>query len=297
MTHTMPEQLLTGQGVVITGAGRGLGRAFALAVAREGAGVVVNDVDVEEAEKVVAEIEAAGGRAVASGASVADWDQAGGLIETCVREFGAIDGLVNNAVAYMHYGPPWEVGGDAIRTMVEVAVMGTLFCGTHAMREMVPRGKGNIVNVTSRTHIGVGGMSTYVATKGAVASATYAWALDLLEKGIRVNGLAPGAWTRGHELAGAHADFAKRNQRPPELVAPALVYLLSHLSRPLTGQIVAMLGGRLGLMAHPRMFDEFDDREQWTAREVAEVMERHCAGLLQPVGVEGVGPEDWARFL
>src|SRR5690348_9766398 len=96
--------LLEARGVVITGAGRGLGRAFALAAAREGAGVIVNDIDVEVARAVAAEIEREGGRAIGCGGSVASWREAEALIERCVEAFGAIDGLVNNAVAYTHHG-------------------------------------------------------------------------------------------------------------------------------------------------------------------------------------------------
>ena len=289
----MTERLLEGRGVVITGAGRGLGRAFAHAVAREGAGVVVNDVDLDEAEKVVAEIEAEGGSAVASGASVADWDATEDMVETCVREFGELDGLVNNAVAYGHFGDPWDETEELLRRQVEVSVLGTLFCGTHAMRRMVARKRGVIVNVTSRTHIGVGGLGTYVTTKGAVASATYAWAIDLLRHGIRVNALAPGAATRAHELAGAVANFAAPFKKPPEIVAPAAVYLLSDLSRPLTGQVVVLMGGRLGLMAHPRLLDQVEEREEWSAQAIAEAIERDYGELLQPVGVEQLGPDDW----
>jgi NAD(P)-dependent dehydrogenase (short-subunit alcohol dehydrogenase family) len=284
--------LLEGRGVVVTGAGRGLGRAFALAAARAGAGVVVNDVDLPEAGEVVREIEAADGRAVASGASVADWSSAEELVETCVRAFGSIDGLVNNAVAYGHFGVPWEETEELIRRQVEVAVLGTLFCGTHAMRRMRAQGGGSIVNVTSRTHIGIPGMSTYVTTKGAVASATYAWALDLLEEGIRVNALAPAALTRGHKLAG-EGSFAAPFKKSPDLVAPAVVYLLSDLSRPLTGQVVLSMGGRVGLMAHPKAFELSDEHDEWTAESVAREIESRYDDLLQPVGVEQVGRDRW----
>jgi NAD(P)-dependent dehydrogenase (short-subunit alcohol dehydrogenase family) len=81
---------------------------------------------------------------------VANWDAAGELIELCVTEFGAIDGLVNNAVAYSFFGLPWEEEPDQVRAAVETNVMGTLFCGIHAMRAMVPRRSGSIVNLSSR---------------------------------------------------------------------------------------------------------------------------------------------------
>jgi NAD(P)-dependent dehydrogenase (short-subunit alcohol dehydrogenase family) len=281
--------LLDDRGVVITGAGRGLGRSFALAAARAGAGVVVNDIEIDEARRVVAEIEADGGRAIADGSSVADWDQAGALIDACVSEFGAIDGLVNNAIAYSYFGPPWDENGDQIRREVEVAVLGTLYCGVHAMRHMKARRTGSIVNLTSRSMMGVVGMSTYVTVKGATASATFAWALELMEHGVRVNALAPSAHTRAHELAagaGTYRPSQAAVAKSPDVVAPVVVYLLSDLSAGVTGQIVAMLGGKLGLLRHPRMHEHIEERESWTPEKIAEVVEHVYGDDLQPIGFE-----------
>ena len=281
--------LLADRAVVITGAGRGLGRAFARAAARAGAAVVVNDIDIGEARNVVAEIEAEGGTALASGASVADWDQAGELIAGCVGAFGRIDGLVNNAVAYAYWGPPWDEDGDQIRREVEVAVLGTLFCGVHAMRHMKPQGSGSIVNLTSRSALGVTGHSTYVTVKGATLSATLGWALELLPYGVRVNALAPGAHTRAHDLAAAAGTYRPSqavNAVSPDVVAPVIVYLLSDLSARVTGQVVAMLGPRLGLIRHPRMLEHMEERERWTPEEIADTVERVFGADLQPVGHE-----------
>jgi NAD(P)-dependent dehydrogenase (short-subunit alcohol dehydrogenase family) len=282
-------QPLADRAVVITGAGRGLGRAFARAAARAGAAVVVNDIDVEEARNVVAEIEADGGTAIADGSSVADWEQAGSLIGECVGRFGRIDGLVNNAVAYAYLGPPWEETGEQIRKEVEVAVLGTLFCGVHAMRHMKDQGSGSIVNLTSRSALGVTGHSTYVTVKGAALSATFAWALELLPFGVRVNALAPGAHTRAHELAAAAGTYRASqaaNAVSPDVVAPVIVYLLSDLSARVTGQVVAMLGARLGLIRHPRMVEHMEERERWTPEAIAEAIERVFGAELQPVGHE-----------
>jgi hypothetical protein len=143
--------------------------------------------------------------------------------------------------------------------------------------------------VTSRSALGVTGHATYVTVKGAVASTTYAWALELMPYGVRVNALAPAAHTRGHELAAAAGTYKRTQQAnavSPDVVAPAAVYLLSDLSRHLTGQVLAMLGPRLGLIRHPRLLDHLEEREQWTPEEIAEVVEEVFGDDLQPVGHE-----------
>jgi NAD(P)-dependent dehydrogenase (short-subunit alcohol dehydrogenase family) len=281
--------LLTDRAVVITGAGRGLGRSFALAAARAGAAVVVNDIDIDEADRVVAEIAADGGTAISSGASVASWEQSRELIESCVNEFGRIDGLVNNAIAYTHFGPPWEENGEQMRHAVEVGVLGTLYCGVHAMPHMRQQRRGSIVNLTSRSAFGVTGQSTYSTIKGAAMSTTFAWALELLPYGVRVNALSPGAFTRAHEMAEAAGTYKPTNRAnavSPDVVAPSIVYLLSDLSSRITGQIVAMLGPRLGLTRHPRVVEHLEERESWTPEEIAEVIEIVYGSELQPIGVE-----------
>ena len=285
--------LLDGKSVVVTGAARGLGRAFASAAAAAGANVVVNDIDLGDAEEVAAQIELDGGRAVASGHSVADWTAAGDLVSTCISEFGGIDGLVNNAVSYAHFGPPWEEDGDKIRSQVEVNLMGALYCGTHAMRWMRRRGTGSIVNLTSRTMMGVEGMSTYTATKGALASVTFSWALEMMREGVRVNAFAPAASTRGHQLAGQLGSFAAATT-PPELCAPGVIYLLSELSAGVTGQILMLLGNQLGLIRHPRADPHIESREAWSARDIAEVIDAVYRRDLEPVGVLAQGGYEWS---
>ena len=285
--------LLDGQAVVITGSGRGLGRAYALAVAREGAGVVVNDIDLEEAEQVVAEIEIEGGRAIASAASVADWDSCGEMIETCVREFGRIDGLVNNAVAYSYYGFPWDEHGDTIKTQIDVNVTGALYCAAHALRHLVAQRSGSLINISSRGVMGQSGMAVYSASKGALATATYSQAMDAMAYNVRVNAICPAAFTRGHTLSGDHGAYARSIAGSPDLVAPAVVYLLSSLSEGVTGQLIVMLGNKLSLMRRPETLSRIEEREQWTPEEIAEVLEREFRSDFQPVGVTAEGPYEW----
>jgi NAD(P)-dependent dehydrogenase (short-subunit alcohol dehydrogenase family) len=140
--------VLDGKAVIVTGAGRGLGRAFALDAGAQGASVVVNDIDADAAEKVAAEIAESGGQAVASVGSVADWERAAELVATCLEEYGAVDGLVNNA-GVLNLAPPWAETEESIRRVVEVNLLGALFVGSHAVRAMIDQGSGSIVNITS----------------------------------------------------------------------------------------------------------------------------------------------------
>ncbi|GAB3483554.1 SDR family NAD(P)-dependent oxidoreductase [Amycolatopsis cihanbeyliensis] len=144
--------LLDGKAVLITGAGRGLGRAYALHAAA-GAAVLVNDVREDLAEEVAGQIREAGGRAVGEGGSVADPERATPLVEKCVARFGALDGLVNNA-AVGHHLPPWQDDPARIRILIEVNVLGSMYCGTAAARVMHARGSGVIVNVGSGSMLG-----------------------------------------------------------------------------------------------------------------------------------------------
>lgn len=282
--------LLEGRGVVITGSGRGLGRSFAMAAAREGAGVVVNDVDTDVAEGVAEEIRAAGGQAVACVGSVTEWDAAGELMACCVRSFGSLDGLVNNAVAYS-FGHPWEEEPGQIRRQVEVNILGSLHCGAHAMRQMKDQRRGSIVNLTSDVLMGKAGMSTYGAAKGALASATFGWALEMMPHNVRVNALAPGAMTRAAELAGKFGRPDKKDDPPPEVVAPAITFLLSDLSAGITGQLVMLMGRRLGLISHPTLIDPALESDDWSAEAIAEAYERVFREKLQPVGRGAAGYE------
>ena len=258
-----------------------------MGAAREGAAVVVNDIDLEEAEKVAAEIAAEGGRAVTSGASVADWDSAGELVQGCVDEFGSLDGFVNNAVRYTFFGPFWEEDGESIRSSVEVNVMGALFCGAHALRQMVKQGSGSLVNVSSRLMMGMPGMGAYCSAKGALASVTYSQAMDAMPHNVRVNAFGPAGQTRGHEMGAKYAGFAKSVAESPDLCAAGIVFLLSDLSEGITGQVVVQLGRKLGLMRRPEMLEKVFEQDEWTAQEIAEKFDIEFPDLLQPIGITG----------
>jgi NAD(P)-dependent dehydrogenase (short-subunit alcohol dehydrogenase family) len=289
----MGRDLLQGRAVVVTGAGRGLGRAYALDAAGAGAAVLVNDVDADRASAVADEIADRGGRAIATDHDIADAAQAFGLIATCAEAFGRIDGLVNNAGLY-HEAPLWAEEPDRVRRAVEVNVLGTTYCTIAAARAM--RRGGAIVNASSGGLYGFPTTATYGTTKGAVTALTFAAALDLEERGIRVNAISPKALTRltanalgrhSAPLGGDEAPLADIERRLPERIAPLVTYLLSDDSDGITGQFLRFDGERLaivpttGFADHPSVF-----REDWDPAAVAAAFAGPLRDALQPYGVE-----------
>ncbi len=276
--------LLKGKAVVITGAGRGLGEAYAMHAARAGACVVVNDVEGELAEAVADRITAAGGRAVASSQSVRDPDQASAIVERCLAQFGRVDGLVNNAGLH-HEALPWAEDADVVRELIEVNVLGVLYCGMAAARVMRRQRCGSIVNIASSSVSGQRRSGTYAASKGAVASLTYSWALDLEGLGVRVNGVCPLAWTRMVE-ASAGARLRCTPQRSPDRVAPLITYLLSDRSVGITGQLIGFTGNQLHIVRQPGIKEPVLHGESWGTDDVAAAFEGVLGDYLEPFGLE-----------
>jgi NAD(P)-dependent dehydrogenase (short-subunit alcohol dehydrogenase family) len=278
--------VLSGRTVIVTGAGRGLGRAYALEIAAEGGTVVVNDVDGAAVMSVVQEIHECGGTALAVPGSVSNWTDAEHLVKTAVSSFGQIDGLVNNAgVVWM--GSSHEQVEESIRSIVEVNLLGSLFVGAHVIRQMVHQGSGGaIVNVTSSTQMGIPGLAAYGATKGAVASLTYSWALELAEHGIRVNAFAPSALTGmldPSKMPSGHLGM-------PEDNAPVVVYLVSELSAGVTGQVVQWRHETLCVVGHPALTPYCAPHSVYPGRFDATAISLQFGpvleGNLQPVGWE-----------
>jgi NAD(P)-dependent dehydrogenase (short-subunit alcohol dehydrogenase family) len=281
--------VLDGEAVVITGAGRGLGAAYARACAAAGAAVVVNDIDPATAGSTVAQIRAAGGRAVAEPRDITRESEARALIDRCICEFGFISGLVNNA-AVMLPDRLETADAAALRAMFEVNVIGAFNCARAAVGPMVARGGGSIVNVTSGAQTGQDALSGYGASKGAVASFTYGWAGELAAKGVRVNAISPmaeGAMTADMEAYLKRQGLPMTHWRlpPPEVNAPVVVYLLSSRSKGVTGQLVRIVGSKLSLMSHPAVRTPILEHEAWTAELIAEAFETTLAANQLPTDV------------
>jgi NAD(P)-dependent dehydrogenase (short-subunit alcohol dehydrogenase family) len=267
---------LDGKAVIVTGAGKGLGRAYARAIGAEGGMVVVNDINAESAEATTTEIAAAGGMAVACVADVARMADAGRLIDSCLSAFGRIDVLLNNA------GLPWgtpilEETEEGYRHFLDVNVSGTFNTVHQALPHLVAQRSGSIVNVTSGAHHGFYGMAVYSLTKGAVASFTYALAFELAEYNIRVNAIEP----RGLDTP--------RNATHPvphaDVVAPLAVFLCSDASARVTGQVIRLDNQDLSLVTHPQVGKTVVLPTGWTFDAIREHWDRTLGRELEPVGL------------
>lgn len=223
-----------GKVAIVTGAGGGLGRSHALQLAERGALVVVNDLggavdgsggSSEAAEKVVAEIEAAGGKAIANGSSVSDRAGAEKLIQDAIDAFGRVDILINNA-GILRDRTFKKMTLDDFHLVVDVHLMGTVYCTHFAWEKMLAQGYGRIVNTTSSSGLfGNFGQANYGAAKMGVVGLMNVLKLEGQKSNVHVNTIAPTAGTRMTENIG----FPKEafDALTPELVSPAVLYLAS----------------------------------------------------------------------
>lgn len=256
MTEAGPTALrFAGRVAVVTGAGRGIGRAHALLLAARGASVVVNDLggsmegvgtDTGPASAVVAEILTAGGTAIADDSDVSSHDGGRAVIERAVEEFGRIDVLVNNAGIMRWAGMP-EVDAANLEAHLAVHVGGSFHTVRAAWPHMAEQGYGRIVMTTSSGVFGLPANTSYAAAKGAVIGLTRSLATAGAKKGIKVNALAPAAMTRMAGPAPREGDGDGNGDgdaaMAPELVAPMVAYL-AHEDCPVTGEIYAAGAGR-----------------------------------------------------
>ncbi len=261
----MSDPTLRGKAAVVTGSSRGLGRCVALALAAEGAAVVVNGREAAAVEAVVAELESAGADVAACVGSVADFDRAGALVERCVERFGRIDVLANCAgTAEPERSSILDLAPEAWHELLDSHLTATFNTCRHAAPHMARQGAGSIVNTSSHAYLGSYGGTGYPAGKGGVNSLTFAVAAELREHGVRANAVCPGARTRlstGPAYEAKIRDLHARGilndlQRDaslhpgdPELVGPLYAFLASDLARDVTGRLFTAAGGYVGLHA------------------------------------------------
>jgi NAD(P)-dependent dehydrogenase (short-subunit alcohol dehydrogenase family) len=255
--------LLDGRVAIVTGAGRGLGRAHALSLAAAGASVVINDLGTgvhgEEsadspAAAVVAEIRDAGGSAIADGSSVSDWQACGALVERTIAEFGRLDILVNNAGITRDRMLTSSTEQDFDATFA-VHVKGTYAMSHHACRFWREEGKrgadvsGRIVNTTSGSGMfGNIGQSAYGAAKSAIIGLTITTALEMRRYGVTANAISPIALTRMTENLMAATGEGGFEPRDPANASGVVAFLASHESGWLTGQVLRIDGDRVQRM-------------------------------------------------
>lgn len=248
----MPQ--LQGKAALITGAGAGLGRACARLFAREGASVVIADIDEETGHDAVAEIAALGVEAAFVRADVAQDAEVQAMVRFALDRFGRLDCAVNNAMRGMAPTPLAGIAPEDWNAVMAVNMTGVFLCMKYQIEAMLPQGGGSIVNIGSGNELSAAeGLSWYLAAKQAIYAMTKCAALDYAEQGIRINAVAPGPmWTPALRRMAAQDEthVARRSAHvplgriaEPEEVAEAVVWLCSPAASFVLGHTLAANGG------------------------------------------------------
>jgi NAD(P)-dependent dehydrogenase (short-subunit alcohol dehydrogenase family) len=247
---------LSGRTAIVTGARRGIGRAIALALAGQGADVVVGDISQEDCQKVVDEIERLGRKGLAVKCDVSSGSNVEAMVKKTVAKFGRVDILVNNA-GIIAYRPFLELTDDDWDRTLNVNLKGQFLCARAAAREMVKNKRGRIINIASISSGGCGIafplITHYTASKGGVMGLTKALALELTPQGINVNAICPGAidtsMAEGAKESGqlekVLARVPKGRLGQPEEIADLAVFLASDESEYISGAAIVIDGGWL----------------------------------------------------
>lgn len=270
--------------VIVTGAGGGIGRDIALAMAREGAKVVVNDVgasmtgeghDVGPAQRVVDEIRAAGGEAAANTDSVADPAAADHIVTTALDTYGRLDAVVNNAGIlrdrFFH-----KMSVDEFDSVIKVHLYGSYFVSRAAANHFKAQESGAFVHMTSTSGlIGNFGQANYAAAKLGIMALSKSIALDMKKFNVRSNCIAPFAWSRmigsiPVETEAEKARVERMKQMTPAKIAPLAVALAGDAGADVTGQVFAVRNNEIFLMSQPRPIRSVQRSEGWTPETVAQ---------------------------
>jgi NAD(P)-dependent dehydrogenase (short-subunit alcohol dehydrogenase family) len=276
------KSMLEGKVAVVTGSGGGIGRAEALAMAKQGAKVVVNDIGTSydghgasnsPADGVVKEIKAAGGIAVASYSSVAVEKEAESIIQTAIDNFGRIDILVNNAGVIRDPLDIYEVPTHDWDITLKTHLYGAFFCSRYACKYMKKQGYGRIISTASHTGFGWRGFTPYSAVKEGLAGFTRTLARDMADFGVTANAIRPlAAWRGTKELSPAMV------LNSPDDVAVLVAYLASEQAGYINGRIFEVWHGHVGIFVEPPPVQEVIRKEgSFTTDELAEMIPRTLA--------------------
>ena len=285
--------LVEGKVVIVTGSGGGIGREFALALAKEGAKVVVNDIgtsvagegaDTHPAEAVVNEIRAGGGEAVANFDSVADPVSAGRIVQTAIDVYGRIDGLINNA-GILRDRAFTKMSPEEFDAVIKVHLCGSFYVARAAANHFKNQGSGSYVHLTSTAGLyGNFGQANYSAAKTGITGLSKSIAIEMARYGVRSNCIAPAAWSRMIGAVKAETEEQKRNinllktKLPPSTIAPIAVFLQSDAAKDINGQIFYVRGNEIMLFRQFEVARSVHRSEGWTPETVRE----HCIPALRP---------------
>jgi NAD(P)-dependent dehydrogenase (short-subunit alcohol dehydrogenase family) len=285
---------MEGKVAVVTGAGRGLGRAEALELARLGVRVVVNDFgrtlqgeeEKSPADAVVDQIADAGGEAIADYSDVADWDASQELVQAAIYRFGQLDILVNNA-GFLRDRMLFNMSEDDFDAVVRVHLKGHFCMSRHAAAYWRERSKaadapvyGRIVNTTSEAALfGSPGQPNYAGAKAGIISLTLATANSVGRYGVTANAIAPRARTRMTEtLPGFEEPDPSFDKFAPENVSPLVAYLASPVAANVSGQVFVVYGRMIDVVQGPGIDRHFDVEDRWTPDRVEAALTPFYAG-------------------
>ncbi|KRF22296.1 MULTISPECIES: SDR family NAD(P)-dependent oxidoreductase [unclassified Phycicoccus] len=292
---------ITGKVAVVTGAGQGLGLAYAKALADAGAAVVVNDVQQETADAAVEAITASGGRAVAEVVPVGTTEAAERLVGRAVQSFGRLDVMVTNA-GVLRDRVLWNMTDEDFDTVVHVHLRGTFTCVREAARHFRTQGEGGRVILAGSPagQRGNFGQTNYAASKAGIVAMARTWAMELAKAGVTVNAVIPNAATAMTETIPFLAPYVDLMTQglpvpsvvrraasfgTPEDVAGLVVYLASDASADVTGQAIGIGGDRLSLWSHPTEIRSAFLDGGWTADALAEAFRSTVGESLESYGI------------
>jgi NAD(P)-dependent dehydrogenase (short-subunit alcohol dehydrogenase family) len=293
---------LDGKVAVVTGAGRGLGRAYAQALAAAGAAVVVNDLDAAAVAETVATLDAAGGRAFGVAAAVGSAATAQQLVDAAVESFGRLDVMVTNA-GILRDKVLWKMSDEDFDQVIETHLRGTFTCARAAAVRMREQGEGGriIVIGSPAGQFGNFGQTNYAAAKAGIVAFARTWSMELARSEITVNAVVPTAWTTMTATIPIYAPLAERVQAGqglppavrrehaigmPEDCAGLIVFLASDAAAGVTGQAIGIGGDRLTLYSHPAELQYALRDGGWSADQIAEEWSQRMGASAQPSGVK-----------